>query len=50
MSQIMVSSTDGQGHKYLQVDISKKTSSQEILMCNFKALALTVQKFIKARF
>ena len=38
----MANSKDGQGHKDKYLDTSRKILSQEMLMCNMKAL-----KFIK---
>ena len=46
MSPIMTNSNDGQGHKDKYLDTSRKILSQEMLMCNKKALALTVQKLL----
>ena len=46
MPPIMSNSKDGQGHKDKYLDTSKKILSQEILMCNMKSLALTVQKLL----
>ena len=48
MPPIMANSKDGQGHKDKYLDTSRKTLSQEMLICNIKALALTLQK-LKAR-
>ena len=42
MPPIMANSKDGQGHKDKYLDTSRKILSQEMLMCNMKALALTV--------
>ena len=38
MPPIMVNSKDGQGHKEKYLDISRKILSEEMLMCNIKAL------------
>ena len=46
MPPIMANSNDGQGHKDKYLDTSRKILSQEMLMCNNKALALTVQKLL----
>ena len=46
MPPIMANSKDGQGHKDKYFDTSRKILSQEMLMCNMKALALTVQKLL----
>ena len=42
----MASSKDGQGHKDRYLDTSRKILSQEMLRCNMKSLALTVQKLL----
>ena len=46
MPLIMTNSNDGQGHKDKYLETSRKILSQEMLMCNKKALALTVQKLL----
>ena len=46
MPPIMANSKDDQGHKDKYFDTSRKILSQEMLMCNMKALALTVQKLL----
>ena len=46
MPSIMANSKDGLGHKDKYLDTSRKILSQEMLMCNMKALALTVQKLL----
>ena len=38
MPSIMANSKDGQGHKDRYLDTSSKILSQEMLMCNMKAL------------
>ena len=38
MPPIMANSKDGQGHKDKYLDTSRKILSQEMLMCNMKAL------------
>ena len=38
MPPIMANSNDGQGHKDKYLDTSRKILSQEMLMCNNKAL------------
>ena len=38
MPPIMANSKDGQGHKDRYLDTSRKILSQEMLMCNMKAL------------
>ena len=38
MPPIMANSKDGQGHKDKYLDTSKKILSQQILICNMKAL------------
>ena len=38
MPPIMANSEDGQGHKDKYLDTSRKILSQEMLMCNMKAL------------
>ena len=43
----MAKSTDGQGHKDKYLDTSRKILSQEMFMCNMKALELTVQKLLE---
>ena len=47
MPPIMANSEDGRGHKDKYLDTSRKILSQEMLMCNMKALALTVQVISK---
>ena len=42
----MANSEDGQGYKDKYLDTSGKSLSQEMFMCNMKALALTVQKLL----
>ena len=42
--KIMANSKDAQGHKDKYLDTSRNILSQEILMWNIKALALTFQK------
>ena len=44
MPQIMVNSKDGQGHKGKYLDTSRKICSQEMLMCNMKALIFIIKK------
>ena len=46
MPPIMANSKDGQGHKDRYLDTSGKILSQEMLRCNMKSLALTVQKLL----
>ena len=43
MPPIMANSKDGLGHKDKYLDTSRKILSQEMLMCNMKAVALAVQ-------
>ena len=43
---VFVKHKDGQDHKDKNLDTSRKILSQEMLMCNTKALALTVQKLL----
>ena len=38
----MAKSTDGQGHKDKYLDTSRKILSQEMFMCNMKALIFIV--------
>ena len=44
--KIMANSKDAQGHKDKYLDTSRNILSQEILMWNIKALALTFQKLL----
>ena len=48
MPPIMANSKDGQGHKDKYLDTSRKILSQEMLMCNMKAL-IFIQKIMKPR-
>ena len=38
----MANSKDGQGHKDKYLETSRKISSQEMLMCNMKALIFII--------
>ena len=44
MPQIMPNSKDGQDHKDKYLDISRKILSQEMLLCNMKALIFILKK------
>ena len=44
MPPIMANSKDGQGHKDKYLDTSRKILSQEMLMCNMKALIFIILK------
>ena len=47
MPPTMANSKDGQGYKDKYVDTSRKILSQEMLMCNMKALEFTVQRLLE---
>ena len=49
MPPITANSKDGQDHKDKYLDTSSKILSQEMLMCNMKALTLTVQVISKVK-
>ena len=42
MPPIMAKTKDGQGHKDKYLDFSRKILSQEMLMCNMKALIFII--------
>ena len=42
MPQIMANSIDGQGYKNKYLDTSRKILSQEMLICNMKALIFII--------
>ena len=44
MLPIMANSKDGQGHKDKYLETSRKILSQEMLMCNIKALIFFLNK------
>ena len=47
MPPIMANSKDGLGHKDIYLDTSRKILSQEMLMCNMKALIVKTNVNLK---